>query len=253
MSAPALTAAYIIKSALRKLNVIPVNTDPDADYLQTGLDDLNEIFGQWNMRKRNAFFQRTQEFVFAAARDSYTIGTLANGANFQVSAGERPVKIESARLVLMGSTPKVYITLGVVNVDLYEQIPTPQASSDFPGLIYYKPAWPNGVIYPYPASPSDTSNALELRWWNQFDSIDIADVAAELQLPMGYKSALTLTLAELLYLTFPGRTNLALLQQQARIARSDVQAPNDPPKQISSVDGIQGRSGSTFDFRSRTF
>src|SRR5947208_11032513 len=110
MPADAPTALSIITSALRKLSVLgAAESAPNAEDTQLGLDELNELIEQSNLRKRNAFFQRSQAFTFGTSKQSYTIGESANTPDFTVSAGQRPARLEFAQLVLTNSTPNVFL------------------------------------------------------------------------------------------------------------------------------------------------
>lgn len=254
MPAPVLTGQRIITQAFRKLNVIAASADPDGDDNQVGLDELNLLFSQWNTRKRKAFYEVQQAFTFTTSKVTYTIGIAANTPDFVMSSGgARPEKLEFAKIVLTNQTPNVEVPLSVINVDLYWQIAVPTLASQWPYAIYYQPTFPNGTIYPYPTSPSLTSNKMLLRWWQQFVSLDLTEVNTALNLPPGYDSALVWTLAERLYGMYPGRADIQLIQQQARIARSDMESPNQPPPIIDSTDGVNNKDDSSFDWRTRSF
>ncbi len=254
MPAAALTGQYLVTRAFRKLNVVAANGIPDGDDNQNGLDELNEIFLQWNQRKRKSFYEVQQAFTFGTSKTSYTLGIAANSPDFVMSDGqERPEKLEWAKIILTNQTPNVEVLLSVINVDLYWQIAIPTLASQWPYAIYYQRTFPNGTIYPYPTSPSLTSNQMLLRWWKQFTTLAMSEITNPLLLPGATVPALVLTLAENLYGQYPGRADIQLIQQQARIARSDMESPNQPPPIIDSTDGVNNKDDSSFDWRSRSW
>lgn len=234
----------IITNAMRTLGVLgAADSAPGGEDNEFALSVYNGVLGQFNLRERKAYFMRHQSFTFTTARTSYTIGTSANSANFVVTAGDRPVKIERAQLVLVSTDPDTFWEVAVYNWPDYSLLTVPGLTSTYPFAIYYEPSVPNGVIYPYPTSPSETSNQLRLWWWNQLLTVAMADISSELDLPPGLERALTLRLAVALWLSFPKRTDLEELKRQERIAVADFESPNRPPPRISTTDGIQVPGG----------
>jgi len=255
MPADAPTAVSIITSALRKLSVLgAAESAPNAEDTQLGLDELNELIEQSNLRKRNAFFQRSQAFTFGTSKQSYTIGVSTNTPvpDFSVAGGERPARLEFAQLVLTNSTPNVFLPVSIIHVEQYQQITVPALSSQFPLSIYYRPDWPNGTIFPYPAFSTSTSYQLNLTWWNQLATIAISEITNNIIIPFGGRRWLALTLARNLYLSFPKKTDFEELKAQQREAEADFQAPNTPPPRIATSDGVGSGSGA-FDWRSRSW
>lgn len=253
MPAAEPTPLSIIVSAFRKLGVMgAAQSTPKAEDLELGLNEFNEVAEMRNLRARNAFFQRSQQFVFGTSKQSYTIGGAGDGGDFTVSAGRRPVKITFAELVLTGQTPNVQLEISNVTIDQYKALSVPDLSSTFPWMLYYVADWPLGILRPYPTYPTDTTNALGLTWWNQFETVDIADVSVALSLPFGYRRALAMDVARACYPSFAKRTDLAELKEQWREAWAEVRAQNKTPSPISTTDGVQSDDwGSTFNYRDR--
>lgn len=230
------------------------NSAPGGEDTKLGLDTFNEIAEHLNLRRRSAFFLRNQSFPFGTARQSYSIGTSANSANFVVAAGDRPVKLELAQVVDTAVTPNVTITNGTVMdyLQYLRVINIPALMSTFPMIIAYQATVPNGTIWPYPAFPMQTSYQLNLTWWNQFDTVAIADISTALVLPMGWRRGLAIKLAVALYPSFAGRTNFEELKRQERIIWADINSLNIAPPRIDSTDGIQS-TGAGFNYISREF
>lgn len=254
MAADYPTTQDILIMALRHLGQMSAaETVPAPEDTALALQAYNQLVGQKNNRKKvTATYQRKQVFTFGTSKQSYSIGTAANNADFVVSSGERPVKLEYAQLVLTNSNPSVYIPCEIINVEQEVLIAEPGLSSQFPQVIYYQVTWPNGTITPYPAFPTNTSYGLNLTWWNQLIRIALADINAAVDMPNGYDSWLSLKLAVRLYLAFPKRSDLSELKEQMREAESDISSPNAPPKKISTTDGVTS-GPSAWDWRSRTY
>ena len=106
----------------------------------------------------------------------------------------------------------------------------------------------NGTLRPWPSFPTATTYQLNLSWWNQTIPLLGTDITTPVGLPDGYEEALTLTMAEKMYLSFAKRTDLAELSRQARLARADVQSPNVPPPKIDTTDGIESGKASGFNW-----
>ncbi len=255
MAAPQPSTIDIITSALRKLGVLGAgHSAPGGEDTQLGLDTFNEIAEHINLRKRGAFFLRNQNFPFGTSKQSYSIGTAANAADFVVAAGDRPVKLELAQVVDTSVTPNITITNGTVMdyLQYIRVINIPALAMQFPLIVAYQATVPNGTIWPYPAFPTMTSYQLSLTWWNQFETVAIADISTPLVLPMGYRRGLPLKLAIALWPSFPKRTDLEELKRQERQIWTDLDSLNVAPPNISSTDGI-GTQGGGFDYRSRTW
>ena len=248
------TTQDIMTTAVRTLGVMAaIDATPNAEDNALALTVLNQIIGQANTRKRiSAFFQQSQEFTFASTKQIYTIGAAGSGADFIVQQGERPNKIDYARVVLNNSSPPVYIEMAVINTEQNIDITVPQLTSNYPTTLYYKPDWPKGQIVVWP-EPTTTSYKLELTWWQQLIRVDMASVGAAIKAPNGYDRYLSLKLAVALYPMFPKRSDLPEILRQMREAESDISSVNVQPPKIDTTDGVQSQSGSSWDWRSRSF
>lgn len=225
---------------------------PVAEDAEVCRRTLNRMLGQWNTRKRNAYYIRTQSWAFATAKEEYTIGAAADTPDFAVTAGGSPNRIESASVIFTDIDPNNKLQLAVINFDQYDRIQIPTLPSIFPNALYYKRTFPNGTLKPWPAFPSFTSYKLFLAWWNQFVAVAAADIAVDVPLPDGWDAAIVLNLAVSLYPAFPKKTDIEELKRQAGDALGDVQSLNVPPPTINSTDGI-GRAGGGFNYRTRQF
>ena len=238
------TPTEIFTAALENLGAIGAGESaPSGEDGEVCRKTFNRLVGQWNRRLRNAQFIRQQAFLFDTSQETYSIGAAADTPDFEVASGGAPLKILAASVVYTNVSPNVEQKMRVINWDLNALITIPELSSSFPNTLYYQPTFPNGTLRPWPAFPTETAFELKLWWANQFTTVAVADVGTTLDLPQGAEEALSLTLAEKLWLKFPKRTSLEELSRQARLARADFQSNNAPPPAIDTADGVQGMYG----------
>lgn len=244
---PDVSPIDMFGNALTMLGVMgAAQSAPNAEDAELCRRTYNRMVGQWNTRRRNSSFMREEAFTFTTARTSYMIGASTNtpAPNFTVSRGNAPATIYAAQLIMTNVTPNVQLELVVINVDQWQDISIPTLASQFPNTLYYvRPGGGtlNGTLRPWPTSPTQTSFQLGLTWWDQLLQVAATDLITAISLPDGYEEALTLTLAEKLWLAFPKRTDLEELKRQARLARADMQSPNSQPPKIDTTGGAQGR------------
>jgi len=255
---PLVSPIDLFTNSLMVLGIVgAAQAAPRAEDAELCRRTYNRMVGQWNTQKRFSSFIQEQSFTFAVARLSYTIGAAANvpTPNFVVSSGNAPANIQSAQVVITGlSGPDVQLGLAIINQDQWTLITIPALPATFPNTLYYiRPGGGtlNGTLRPWPAFPTATSYKLNLSWWNQLGPVSATDLITQVALPDGYEEALTLTLAEKLYLSFAKRTDLEELKRQARLARADIQSLNVSPPKISTTDGVTSSRASGYNWLSR--
>lgn len=237
----------LFSDVLRTLgNLGAAESEPAAEDTEVCRRGLNRMLGNWNTRRRNAYYIREQSFAFAVAREYYTIGPVGGGANFEVTAGNRPLKIETAKLVLTNSDPPIENLMAVINQDQYKRIAIPKLASTYPSTLYYQPTFPNGTLRIFPAYPTETTFELKLSWWNQFLTVAAADVTVDVPLPDGAEGAIMWNLSVEMYPLFPKRSDIAFITERADKYLADWQSLNVPPPVISSNDGMR-QGGGGFD------
>jgi hypothetical protein len=252
----------LFANALQVLGVLgAAETAPDPADTELCRRAYNRMVGQWNNRRRNSAFIQTQAFTFSTTKQKYTLGNSTNSPapDFGLTGQDAPRQLEPyAQLVLTGSTPNINIQLAVINVDQYALNPIPTLTATIPATLWYQPSvqgtTPNATIWMWP-EPTTTSNQLQIWWRNQLVQLaapPAADITTAISLPDGYEEALTLSLAEKLWLAFPKRTDLEELKRQARLARADIQTNNAPPPKISTTDGTHSSKASGFNWLTRT-
>jgi hypothetical protein len=174
----ATTAHKVIKRAMRLIGVTSAGETLSPDESADGLAALNSMLDSWSAEKIMLFAFETVSY--APTSESFTIGPSGD----KVTA--RPIKILSAYMRESGiDTP-----VDVVERQVYESI----AQKDSEGLIraiYYKPDYPNGVVYCWPVATSGQTLYLSC----QQPLSSFSSLTETLCLPPGYEDALTFNLA----------------------------------------------------------
>lgn len=237
------SGADIIVSALQKIGALAITeTAVPPDETTICLRELNQLIGQRNTRPGLAKFIRSQQWAFAVARDSYTIGASGDSPNFAVTAGGPPVEIESAKIVNTNATPFEMDCAVWTKAQYDAAVSMPTMAGSYPIGIYYQPSFPLGVIFPWPANPTFTSYKLELSWPDQLLEIALADINTALRLAPGLERDLTLQLALALCIPY-GKTASRDLKEQAHEAATDFASRNRTPPNISTAGPFGGGGG----------
>lgn len=219
----------ILTAALNEINVEDPEQAPSYKNLMQALYYANMLLDTWITRGLMAYYLEINSFAFATSKQTYTIG--AAGADFAL---DRPVKVDRANLIRVGVTPNERVKLDVIEIETYADIRYPADSAEEPTHLYYQPAYPLGVLYPYPY-PTNVTNKLELFTQHQLTKFSEDDLSNVLLLPPGYQAALQHSLAEMLCIPF-GKTISPELERMARRARAAVQGLNQKPIHIKTID-----------------
>lgn len=191
------TAFDIITDALIEAGILSLgeqaNLDPDTG--QWAFRKLNYLIDIWSAKAGYVYAQNFELFTLVAGLSPHTIGPDPS-ATFSVL--RRPVKINSASLVLNSGTP-VDLPIGIRDRKWWSYQQTKSIQSDIPTDLYYDPTNVNGSIYFWPVPNVQNQVRLEL-WIPLMDYIQINDPLAGPgeggTLPQGYRAALMYTLAE---------------------------------------------------------
>lgn len=231
----------IIVSSLQKIGVLDiVETAIPADMTSICLRELNQLIGQRNLRPGLAKYVRSQQWAFAVARDSYTIGAAGDSPNFAVTAGGPPIEMESAKIINTDGSMPLEMPCAVWTKAQYDAaVSMPTLASSFPIGIYYQASFPLGVIFPWPANPTFTAYKLELNWPDQFLEIALTDLSTAIRMAPGLERDLTLQLALALCIPFQ-KTPSKELTQQASLASTDFKSRNRKPPNISTAGPFSG-------------
>lgn len=234
----------IFSDVLRTLGSLgAAESAPSAEDTEVCRRGLNRMLGNLNTRRRNAAYIREQSFPFTVARDSYTIGPTGN---FVVSAGGRPVRIETAKMVNTSVSPYSEYLMPVINQDQYKRIEVPAMVGSFPSTLYYQPTPTNGTLRIYPAYPTERTFQLKLSWWDQFLTVAAGAESTDVAMPDGQEAAIMWNLCVEMYPLFPKKSDIAFIIDRAGKMLADWQSLNVAPPVVSANDGMNRSGGSGF-------
>lgn len=203
---------------------------------------------QWGFRKANYLcdlWQAKQAYVWSYAFNVYTL--VANlsphtigpsgTATFDTVGQPRPVRIESAALLLNQST-EVDLEINIRDRQWWAQQTVKNITTNVPTDLYYDPTSPDGSLYFWPVSTEQRQVRLQI-WQtvSQFTSITdpIGGSSGPGTLPQAYRTAFMLTLAEMLC-AGSNRDVSPSLAAAALLARSAVFGNNAKSPRICTQD-----------------
>jgi len=172
------TWSDVIRRSLRLTKVLASGETPDAAMQADALEALNDMLDAWRSESLMVHSLRTESFALTGAA-SYTIGT---GGTFNTS---RPVKIEAAYWRDGDIDYPIRIAPALSFAGIADK-----TTESHPDWLYYEPASPLGTIFLHPIP---TTGTLKLVTWTPL--AQVTSVAADVELPPGYREAITYQLA----------------------------------------------------------
>lgn len=224
------TPVELIGLALRQAGVLGVGQTADATDTNDCFAILNMMIGQWAV-KRWLIYKLDNFAVTSTGAQTYTIGPTGN-----INVSLRPDRIESAFIrQLVQSQPNLIdypLQLLFARED-YDNIALKTLNS-FPSYLYYEPAYPLGVLYPWPI-PQANIYAVHVTVKSVLSAFP--DLTTDINLPPEYMEALLYNLAgriRPLYQLDPDPTITALAAASlATIRASNTQIPRlDLPPEV---------------------
>jgi hypothetical protein len=249
---PSVVPSDMFVNALQLLGVIGSGEIvPKPEDTELCRRAFNRMFSRWNTRRRTSPWIDTQQLTFASTKQKYTIGLSTNNPvpDFSLtdangSAQDRPAALEPlAQLIIQNN---VELQISVINWDIYKRIPAPTLAGAVPQCIYYQPTAPNGTLWIW-LEPNNFTYKLQIHWRHQITQI--TDVTAAISMADGQEDAMTLTLAENIWVAFPKRTDLEEIKRLARLARADYFSNSEPPPHIETTGGATQDKKGGFNWR----
>lgn len=186
------TAADLVRLVLKDTGVIGVGQTASAEDTNDVFDTLNQMIAQW-ASKRWLLYKLTERSVLSTGAQSYTVGP---GGNIDTGTEQRPDRLEDGnffRQIITASSPNQIdypLTLLESRED-YSRIGLKQLQT-IPQYIFYDPAFPLGVIYPWPVVPA---TQYEIHILVKSQLTEFANLADTINLPKQYIAALRYNLA----------------------------------------------------------
>lgn len=249
MAPPPYTALDVITDAAIEIGIVAPGEDLRGEIAQWGFRKLNYLLDVWAAKKSYVYTTDFRVFTLIPNHTPHTIGPTGD---FVVP--QRPVRIESAALLLNGSSTEVDCYIDVRDDQWWAALSTKAITSTVPTDLYYSEAWPNGQLNFWPV-PSEARD-VRLQIWvllRQYDLITdpiSGPGTTEGTLPPAYRSAMMLTLAEFMAPGMEKELGAALVES-AKQARKAVFGNNDPSPRIATWDSgmpKSGKSGGYFNY-----
>lgn len=176
-----MTVLDLIKSSLRLLGVYDSATTLSAEMANDAKEALNLMLSQWSNEDLAMYQVQTTEHSLSSGSAYYLIGT------GQTINAARPLKIESVVYRVNNEDTKLL----EVNFSEYQSIKDKTEQTETPRFYYYKPEFPYGKIYLWPASSRNFTLVI-----SQFAKLSsFTSINDTIQLPEGYEAALKYNLA----------------------------------------------------------
>lgn len=198
----------------------------------TFLDVFARIIDDWNAVRDAIYATEFLSFTFTPNLNPHTIGP--TGATWTVA--QRPVTIEGATVILSTgpsgvNAPAIYMHDQSAGIPaFFQNLSTPNLTTSYPTDGYYDATWPNGSLYLYPVPATAYGCQIQVRQVLTTYTLDTT-----FSMPPGYRSAITLTLAEQTAGIF-GRPMPETLAARALTARARIFSNNTGARQLVTQD-----------------
>lgn len=161
MAAPnsiTVTALDIIKAAMMEIGALAGGETIALDDSAWVLQKLQRLIDRYNAREPMVYNVNFSLFTLPVNQQAVTIGP---GAMFDVN--QRPVRIESASVVLVNSAANVDVPLNIRDEQWWADQRVKNLAATYPTDLYYSPDWPVGNLYFWPIPTQANQMRLEMR------------------------------------------------------------------------------------------
>lgn len=237
------TVNDIINDALIEIGVASPSDPADNETVQWAFRKLNDVMDTWQAMRNKVYSHAFTVFTFQANTSPVVMGP-SPAATPGWSVPQRPVRIESAALILNAGFP-VDLPINIRDDDWWAANQIKSIKTNVPTDLYPDYAWPDALLYFWPII--NIGSQVRLQTWttvSQFSSITdpLGGPGGPGTLPPAYRTAIKLTLAETLC---PGaqKEPSPMLVASAMVARVAMIGNNTLPPRISLRDSGMPRSG----------
>lgn len=186
------TPADIVRLVLKDTGVIGAGQTASAEDTNDVFDTMNMMIGEW-ASKRWLLYRLQELSIVSDGSETYTVGP---GGDIDTGTEQRPDRLEDGcffrQLITSSSPNKIDYPLTLLESrEDYSRIGLKQLQT-IPQFIFYDPAYPLGVVYPWPVIPA-TQYSLHILIKKQL--AQFANLADPINLPSQYYAALRYNLA----------------------------------------------------------
>ena len=202
-----MTAAQLVRSALRLLEVIGAGGEESAEEAADGLAVLQALLASWTAEELSIFAHNTQTVSLVVSDAEYTLGS-------------RPQKILSAELLSGGMT----FPVEVCGPARWAQVPDKAAVSSQTRAVICDYGFPTAVVKVAPIPAGSATLSLHCTT----DLATLASGAATFSMPPGYERAVRFNLAVDLAAEFGRKLDptVAAIATQSKNALQTLNASN---------------------------
>lgn len=229
----------IVVDVLIETGALSPGEDPGGDEAQWVFRKVNNRVDTWQAKQFYVYGYAFNVYNLTPQANPVTIGP-SGTAVFSTNGQPRPVRIESAALLLQNTTDPglVDLNINIRDRQWWAAQQVKQIETNVPTDLYYNPNTPDGELNFWPVC--NVYRQLRLEIWqtvSQFRSIQdpIGGPEGPGTLPQGYRNALMLTVAED---SCPGLTREVspTLREKALEARAAVFGNNVKSPRITTMD-----------------